>query len=389
MKRLKIIAIMLVIALFTGNVLPEYTAMKAQAAKSTQQQLDEAQKEKDKLENELDKQQDKLEQLQDEKKGLQGELQDLNTQLTEVSEHLADLETQIAEKEEDIEATTLALEEAIRVEQEQYESMVVHARNMYERNDSSIINALLDIKSLFRLLNRADWFEQIEAYDKSRFEEYKENCRFITETKETLEKQKLALDYLLLAAEEEKSKVSGLISQTSKTISKYADDIEAAEQKAREYEEEIRKKEEDLEYLKKVLEEEKRLSQAAANGVWRSISDITFAVGDRYLLANLIYCEAGGEPYEGQVAVGAVVINRMLSSKFPDTLVGVVYQKNQFAPAGSGRLELALARNLANESCYKAADEAMAGVTNVGNCLFFRRPVPGVTGINIAHHVFY
>ena len=156
MKRLKIIAIMLVIALFTGNVLPEYTAMKAQAAKSTQQQLDEAQKEKDKLENELDKQQDKLEQLQDEKKGLQGELQDLNTQLTEVSEHLADLETQIAEKEEDIEATTLALEEAIRVEQEQYESMVVHARNMYERNDSSIINALLDIKSLFRLLNRAD-----------------------------------------------------------------------------------------------------------------------------------------------------------------------------------------------------------------------------------------
>ena len=138
-----------------------------------------------------------------------------------------------------------------------------------------------------------------------------------------------------------------------------------------------------------MLEEEKRLSQAAANGVWRSISDITFAEGDRYLLANLIYCEAGGEPYEGQVAVGAVVINRMLSSKFPDTLVGVVYQKNQFAPAGSGRLELALARNLANESCYKAADEAMAGVTNVGNCLFFRRPVPGVTGINIAHHVFY
>ena len=137
---------------------------------------------------------------------------------------------------------------------------------------------------------------------------------------------------------------------------------------------------------RKKLKQEQEL---AANGEWRDISEITWAEGDRYLLANLIYCEAGGEPYEGQLAVGAVVVNRMLHSKFPDTLVGVIYQKRQFAPVASGRLELALAVNKATVSCYQAADEAMAGKTNVGTCLFFRTPIPGLTGIQIGGHIFY
>ncbi len=106
-------------------------------------------------------------------------------------------------------------------------------------------------------------------------------------------------------------------------------------------------------------------------------------------MANLIYCEAGGEPYDGQVAVGSVVINRVLSSQFPDTVVGVVYQGGQFSPVASGRLELALAADLATDSCYRAADAAMSGVTNVGSCVFFRTPIEGLSGINIGGHVFY
>lgn len=131
------------------------------------------------------------------------------------------------------------------------------------------------------------------------------------------------------------------------------------------------------------------MSQAAANGKWRNISEVGFAEGDRRLLANLIYCEAGGEPYSGQVAVGSVVINRVLSSKFPDTVVGVIYQSGQFSPVASGRLDLALAADKATDSCYKAADEAMAGVTNVGNCVYFRTPIEGLSGISIGGHIFY
>ncbi len=106
-------------------------------------------------------------------------------------------------------------------------------------------------------------------------------------------------------------------------------------------------------------------------------------------MANLIYCEAGAEPYEGQLAVGAVVINRVLSSVYPDTIVGVIYQNKQFSPVASGRLALALAENKATAACYKAADEAMSGYSNVGNCVYFRTPIPGLSGINIGGHVFY
>ena len=157
----------------------------------------------------------------------------------------------------------------------------------------------------------------------------------------------------------------------------------------RAYEEEMRKQDEDIEALKKKIEEEKRKSQEAANAAWRDISDVNFADGDRKLLASIIYCEAGGEPYAGKLAVGAVVINRVLSSKYPDTVVGVIYQPYQFSPVRSGRLELALAMNKATESCYRAADEAMSGVTNVGNCLYFRTPIEGLTGISIGGHIFY
>ena len=151
----------------------------------------------------------------------------------------------------------------------------------------------------------------------------------------------------------------------------------------------IAAQEADIEALKKKYEEELRMSRLAANSSKRDISEVHFSDSDRVLLANLIYCEAGGEPYEGQLAVGAVVINRVLSSCYPDTINDVIYQRSPFSPAGSGRLALALAQNKATPSCYQAADEAMAGMTNVGNCVYFRTPIPGLTGIQIGNHIFY
>ena len=121
---------------------------------------------------------------------------------------------------------------------------------------------------------------------------------------------------------------------------------------------------------------------------WSNASDLGFEGSDRELLACLIYCEAGNQPYIGQVAVGSVVVNRMRSAAFPNTMVGVIYQKRQFSPVGSGRLATRLSLG-ATESCYRAADEAMAGVQPVGNCLFFRTVIPQIKGTIIGGHVFY
>lgn len=362
-------------------------------ATSTREKLNQTQREKDNLENQRNEIQGDIDDLKGEQKTLKGELNKLDAQLTEVSTNLADLENRIALKEQEIVDTQAALDEAIKTEETQYANMVQRVRKMYERNDVSqlnaVIGAIFDAGSYGEMLNTADGFEKIADYEHMQLTEFKENRRLIEEQEAALQQEKTDLDALKVAAEAEKNKVSGLISQTSNSIAVYAGQISDAEQKALELEAEIKKKEEDLDYLKKKLAEELALSKAAAEGEWRDISEITFAEGDRYLLANLIYCEAGAEPYEGQVAVGAVVINRVLSSKFPDSVVGVIYQNKQFSPVASGRLGLALANNKATLSCYQAADEAMAGVSNVGNCVFFRTPIDGLTGINIGGHVFY
>lgn len=106
-----------------------------------------------------------------------------------------------------------------------------------------------------------------------------------------------------------------------------------------------------------------------------------------YLLACIIDCESEGEPYAGQLAVGSVVLNRVESKYFPDTITGVVYQKNQFSPVASGRLAYMLNRG-PTASCMKAAREVLGGNRTV-SCLYFRVNTGAISGTVIGHHVFY
>ena len=108
---------------------------------------------------------------------------------------------------------------------------------------------------------------------------------------------------------------------------------------------------------------------------------------DEMLLAALIQCEAANQPYEGQVAVGAVVMNRVKCEAYPDTIAGVIYASGQFTPAKSGRIEK-LAVNGVKDSCLLAARAAMAGETTVGDAMHFRR-VGKREGMIIGDHVFW
>ncbi len=358
-------------------------------ATSTQEKLDQAQEEKEELQQQIDENNENLEGLKEERKTLQGVLGALNGDLAKISERLEELENQIDAKVDEIEVTTGLLNEAIMQADGQYESMKVRIQFMYERGNNAYMEMFLNAGSFADMINAAEYIEELTEYDRSKLEEYKEVRNSIQELQEKQIAEKIELDALKAEVETEKSKVTSLVNRTQSDISEYSEQITDAEEAALAYEAEMKKKEEDIQYLQKKLAEEKRLSQLAANSTRRDISDIVFEEGDRYLLANLIYCEAGGEPYEGQVAVGAVVINRVLSSVFPDTVVGVIYANKQFSPVASGRLALALAQNKATASCYRAADEAMAGYTNVGGCVYFRTPIPGLEGINIGGHVFY
>lgn len=239
------------------------------------------------------------------------------------------------------------------------------------------------------LLNRQDYIEKLSEYDRKQLDEFIAIREEIEEKEAQLVQEKEDLDELKVSVEAEQSRFQGLVGQVSGEINSTQQEMAQTEAEMLQYEKELAEQKSDIARLQEELAEERRLSQLAAQSAWRNISDISFAEGDRYLLANLIYCEAGNQPYEGQVAVGAVVMNRVMSSVFPDTVVGVIYQNKQFSPVASGRLALALAENRATDACYRAADAAMTGTTTVGNCLFFRTPIEGLTGTRIGGHIFY
>lgn len=106
------------------------------------------------------------------------------------------------------------------------------------------------------------------------------------------------------------------------------------------------------------------------------------------LLAALIQCEAGGEPYVGQVAVGNVVMNRVESAGHPASIPDVIYAAGQFSPVRNGSLSRTLSTGKVSASCRQAAVEAIAGSSPVGDKLYFRR-ANGRGGQIIGNHVFY
>ena len=89
------------------------------------------------------------------------------------------------------------------------------------------------------------------------------------------------------------------------------------------------------------------------------------------LIARAIYGEARGEPYTGQVAVGAVIMNRVKSSKFPNTIAGVIYQSGAFDAVSDGQINQPIAEN---STVYKAARDAMNGWDPTGGCIYYFNP---------------
>ncbi len=138
------------------------------------------------------------------------------------------------------------------------------------------------------------------------------------------------------------------------------------------------------------LEEERAAKAASQVTEVTTIQNdaIAASVDEVTLLAAIIQCEAGSECYEGQVAVGAVVMNRVRSGAYPSAIYDVIYQPNQFPPAGKGYVAKVIA-NGPMDSCIQAAQEALNGTDNTGGATRFCRASTGHAGVVIGNHVFY
>lgn len=144
-----------------------------------------------------------------------------------------------------------------------------------------------------------------------------------------------------------------------------------------------------LEEERRAAEEAERIAREKAEAEAAAAAQAEAAAAqqaEKELLASLIFCEAGNQPYEGQVAVGAVVMNRIKSSSYPDTMEEVIYQSGQFSPAMSGWLDRVRANQGYTEAAMQAAEDALAGSNPIGDCLYFS---VGGYGTRIGDHLFH
>lgn len=130
---------------------------------------------------------------------------------------------------------------------------------------------------------------------------------------------------------------------------------------------------------------------ATLNAMGISSSSSSASNNDVYLLARAINGEARGEPYAGQVAVGAVILNRVKHPSFPNTVAGVIYQPGAFTAVDDGQIDAAM-----TSSCERAARDALNGWDPTGGAIYYYNPVTATNKwirsrpviLTIGKHVF-
>lgn len=376
----RIMASLLVVSCLSATTV--YATVTKEDIQDAKDQVNNIQQKVDEAEKELDKHNDK-------KNELEGDLKNLNKNLNTLANEIGELEADITNKQEEIAVTTMELEEAEERSEKQYEDMKQRIQFMYENGNVSLFTMFLEADSMSAFLNQTEYVASINTYDREKLEEFQQLQAEIAEKKSVLEAEEQELLALREEMETKRTQVNSLIAATEKNISDTKKVIASAEEEKKELEEELKRWEEIERKLEaEKLEQDLKLWEEiqGMGGSWVAGS-YTPAEGEAYLLAAIIQCEAWGEPYEGKLAVGSVVMNRVAHPKFPNTITEVIYSPKQFAPVASGRLEYRLQAGVVDD-CKRAALEVLNGnITN--NCLFFRTVIPGINGTVIGNHIFY
>ncbi|MBQ9360985.1 MAG: cell wall hydrolase [Lachnospiraceae bacterium] len=383
MKRYLRKSIYIMIAMILA-VLPASTSY----ATTTSDKIKQVEKEQETTKDKLGQAQSTINQLRDSKQAIQNSLKNLNDQLDEKAEEISDIEGQIATKEQEISDIEKEYEDALDQADEQYRFIKARIKTIYETGSNDFYELILNSGSMAGFLNKAIYISRMNDYDEKMMNKLQTLMDDAKAKKERLVTEDKELQQLYNEKEKEAGDLEDLVDSTENSLVSYAGAISEKEKEALAYEAKLVASQSTLASLKTKLAEEEELARQAEKMAFRDLSEVSVGAGDRDLLAAIIQCEAGGEPYAGKIAVGAVIMNRVRSGAFPNTIAGVVYQPMQFQPVRSGRLAIRLSEG-ANSECYKAADEVLSGANNIGNCLFFRTVVPGIKGTVIGHHVFY
>ena len=305
---------------------------------------------------------------------LQDELEGINEEILSLSEEISTAEMQIEILNGEIARTSDALTEAEENESQQYENMKSRIKYMYEHGNATLLEMLFSAENMTDFLNKADFIENLSEYDRSALDNLKAVHQQIESQKETLEIQQESLKEIRAGLTTRQAEFQTKAEATSTNLA----DVQAKLEQAR-------------------AEEAARLAAqetiSSGGGYDNSIINgggINASTDDVTLLAAILQCEAR-QDYDSLLAVATVIMNRVESPRFPNTISGVIYANGQFEPVWTGRLQAVLNAGPTNLSRQVAQDAVNgARLAAVADCYFFlyagstSRP-----GVNIGGNLFF
>lgn len=235
--------------------------------------------------------------LQDEQDVLEEEISDLDAELLNTMTAIGLLEDDIAVKEADIETTQAQYEEAKRIEEEQYEAMVLRIQFMYEHGETDYLTTLFSSTSFSEILNQASYIEAVYEYDRNMLTEYEATREQVKALWDQLEADKAQLEADMAAMEEQKVYLDELIDKKKAESANFEAQIARAKQEANVLKAKIKQEQAEL---KKLQEAEQRRN--AANGTYTvnvSISEIINNASGSELGKQIARygCQYIGNPY--------------------------------------------------------------------------------------------
>lgn len=245
-----------------------------QSIADKQEAISEANKLKKQLQSGLTDVKKVISGLQQSKNNLSAYISELDTTLSLAQAKILELNTLITEKEADIKKTTEELNEAIKTEENQYEAMKNRIRFMYEQGESMYLDMLMSAQSFGDMLNKADYIEELTAYDRRMLERYQATREYVEVCKAQLEAEQVVLEEAKVDVEAEEAALETLIAEKQKEITAYENDINNREKLLREYEAEVAAQEAEIKALEEAIAAEKA---ALANATKRKYDGGMFA----------------------------------------------------------------------------------------------------------------
>lgn len=290
------------------------------------------------------------------------QLSDIHEEIVSLSDEIHGIETKIEITEAEISRTEAELQKSKAEEEKQYDSMKQRIKYMYEEGNTSLLELITQAEDMGDFLNKTEFIQNITDYDREMLEELQAIADQVEEQETVLKAEEASLESLKLENETKQKNLKAKAKETST----------------------------DLTQTQKLLEETRQKEAAVELAKDLNTNPYKGDASELETFAAILDCEAIAD-YDAMLAVATVIMNRVNSSQFPNTIKGVIYSEGQFEPTWTGKLDRRLSAG-ASSLAKKVAKDAMGGarLSSVRYCFYFLyAPSTDRQGTEIGDNLFF